>query len=97
MNKTLQQKADEACNLCKLKGESMLDNCERHIIFEAVYDSIEQAQQAVEFFTEKARKVETDPCEISCEIQPLVEGVQLKMSITFSCQAEVVLFQMAVR
>ena len=34
MSKTLQQKADEAHNMCKLKGDSMLDNADRQIAFE---------------------------------------------------------------
>lgn len=97
MSKTMQQKAAEAHNMCKLKGDSMLDNAERQIAFEAVYDSEEQAQQAVEFFTQKAKSVETEPCEITSEISHIDEGYLMQMWITFSCQAEVILFQMAVR
>lgn len=97
MSKTMQQKAAEAHNMCKLKGDSMLDNAERQISFEAVYDSKEQAQQAVEFFTQKAKSVETEPCEIKSNISQIDEGYLIKMRITFSCQAEVILFQMAVR
>lgn len=93
----MQQRADEARNMCKLKGDSMLDNAERQIAFEAVYDSQEIAQQAVEFFTQKAKSVETDPCEIHSEISQIEGGFLMKMWITFSCQAEVILFQMAVR
>ena len=71
MSKTLQQKADEARNMCKLK--------------------------AVEFFTQKAKSVETEACQIKSEIQPLEDSFLMQMWIEFSCQAEVVLFQMAVR
>lgn len=97
MHETMQQKADAARNMCKLKGDSMLDNCDRQIAFEAVYDSQAQAQQAVEFFTQKAKSVETDPCEIRSEISLTQDGFLMKMWITFSCQAEMILFQMAVR
>lgn len=97
MGKTLQQKAAEAHNICKLKGDSMLDNSERQIAFEAVYNRDSEAQQAVNYFTEKARSVETEPCQIRSEIQPFAEGFLMQMWIEFSCQAEVVLFQMAVR
>lgn len=97
MSKTLQQKADEACNMCKLKGASMLDNADRQIAFEAVYDSQELAEQAVEYFTQKAKSVETEPCKIQSEIKPIEDGVLMQMWLEFSCQAEVVLFQMAVR
>lgn len=97
MHKTMQQKAAEAHNMCKLKGDSMLDNSDRQIDFEAVYDSEAQAQQAVEFFTEKAKSVETEACVIQHGISPIEDGFLMQMQIEFSCQAEVVLFQMAVR
>ncbi|QNS15324.1 YfcZ/YiiS family protein [Mannheimia bovis] len=97
MSKTMQQKAADAHNMCKLKGDSMLDNADRQIAFEAVYDSEEIAKQAVEFFTQKAKSVETAPCEMQSEITQIADGFLMKMWITFSCQAEVILFQMKVR
>lgn len=97
MYKTMQQKAAEAHNMCKVKGDSMLDNSDHQIAFEALYDSEEQAQQAVEFFTEKAKSVETEACVIQHNISQVEDGFLMQMQIEFSCQAEVVLFQMAVR
>ena len=97
MHKTMQQKAAEAHNMCKLKGESMLDNQDRQLAFEIVYSSEEEALQAVEFFTQKAKSVETEACQIKSEIQPLEDSFLMQMWIEFSCQAEMVLFQMAVR
>lgn len=96
-HKTVQQKAAEAHNACRLKGDSMLDNNDCSIAFNAVYDSEAQARAALAYFTEKAESVETDPCEIESEITALDDGFLLIMQITFCCQAEVVLFQMAVR
>ena len=68
-HKTMQQKAAEAHNACRLKGDSMLDNNDCSIAFNAVCDS--EAQACAAFL--------------------------LIIQITFCCQAEVVLFQMAVR
>lgn len=96
-HKTMQQKAAEAHNACRLKGDSMLDNNDCSIAFNAVYDSEAQARAALTYFTEKAESVETEPCEIESEITALDDGFLLIMQITFCCQAEVVLFQMAVR
>ena len=97
MYKTMQQKAAEAHNMCRVKGDSMLDNSDHQIAFEALYDSEKQAQQAVEFFTEKAKSVETEACVIQHNISQVEDGFLMQMQIEFSCQAEVVLFQMAVR
>ena len=96
-HKTMQQKAADAHNACRLKGDSMLDNNDCSIAFNAVYDSEAQARAALAYFTEKAETVETEPCEIESEITALDDGFLLIMQITFCCQAEVVLFQMAVR
>ena len=96
-HKTMQQKAAEAHNACRLKGDSMLDNNDCSIAFNAVYESETQARAALAYFTEKAESVETEPCEIESEITALDDGFLLIMQITFCCQAEVVLFQMAVR
>ncbi|QLB19619.1 YfcZ/YiiS family protein [Mannheimia granulomatis] len=97
MHKTMQQKAEEAHNMCKLKGDSLLDNRNRQINFEAIYDSENDALQAVEFFTQKAKSVETEPCEIQTEISLVEKGFLMKMWIEFSCEAEVILFQIALR
>lgn len=97
IHKTMQQKAAEAQNMCKLKGDAMLDNRDRQIIFEALYGSEEQAQEAVIFFIEKAREVETEASIIQHRISRVEGGYLMQMQIEFSCQAEVVLFQMAVR
>lgn len=97
MDKTIRQKVAEARNICKLKGDSMLDNSARQIVFELVYESEEQAQQAVEFFTEKAKSVETEACIIQRSISRVEDGFLMQMQIEFCCQAEVVLFQMAIR
>ena len=96
-HKTMQQKAAEAHNACRLKGDSMLDNNDCSIAFNAVYDSEAQARAALAYFTEKAEAVETEPCEIESEITALDDCFLLIIQITFCCQAEVVLFQMAVR
>ncbi len=56
MSKTMQQKAAEAHNMCRLKGDSMLDNADRQIAFEAVYENEDLAQQAVEFSHKKQNR-----------------------------------------
>ncbi|MBN6709682.1 hypothetical protein B0186_01730 [Canicola haemoglobinophilus] len=95
--KTLQQKAAEAHNMCRIKGDSMLDNSDREVIFDAEYDTEQQALTARDYFIQKARDVENEPANIDSEITALSDGFRLKMHIIFSCQAEVVLFQMAIR
>lgn len=76
---------------------SILDNSEREAKIERVYSNEQEAQQALEALIQKAREVESEPCEINSEIKAVDEGYLLDATFTFSCQAEVVIFQLATR
>ena len=76
---------------------SILDNSERDVHIERQYASQQEAEQALAKLTQKARDVENEPGQIHSEITPTENGYQLKATFTFSCQAEVVIFQLATR
>ena len=76
---------------------SILDNSEREAKISQLYATQEEAQQALQRFTQKARDVESDPCQINSEINAVDGGYQLDASFTFSCQAEVIVFQLGIR
>ncbi len=76
---------------------SILDNSEREAKISQFYATQEEAQQALQRFTQKARDVESDPCQINSEINAVDGGYQLDASFTFSCQAEVIIFQLGIR
>lgn len=80
------------CNTFDMK--SLFDNrdCTQEINY--IYDTQEQAQSALDFFTQKAREVESEPCEIQSEISKVDDGYLLKAKFAFCCQAELVIFQM---
>lgn len=80
------------CNTFDMK--SLFDNrdCTQEIHY--IYDTEEQAQAALDFFTQKAREVESEPCEIQAEVSKTDDGYALKAEFTFCCQAELVIFQM---
>ncbi|OOF64219.1 YfcZ/YiiS family protein [Rodentibacter pneumotropicus] len=80
------------CNTFDMK--SLFDNrdCTQEINY--IYDTQEQAQTALDFFTQKAREVESEPCEIQAEISKVDDGYLLKAKFAFCCQAELVIFQM---
>lgn len=80
------------CNTFDMK--SLFDNrdCTQQIAY--IYDTQEQAQAALNFFTQKAREVESEPCEIRAEITHTENGYLLKAEFAFCCQAESVIFQM---
>lgn len=75
----------------------ILDNSEREAKVSQVYATEEEAQQALQRLTQKARDIESDECQISSEIKAVNGGYQLDAVFTFSCQAEVIIFQLGIR
>jgi uncharacterized protein (TIGR00743 family) len=47
--------------------------------------------------TEKARQVESDPCDIRAEFTQEGDAVRLSVDFTFACQAETLIFQLGLR
>lgn len=76
---------------------SILDNSETVAAIQRHYETEAEAQAALAKFTQKARDTETEPCEIQSEIRPTENGFELNANFQFSCQAEVVIFQLATR
>lgn len=82
------------CNTFDMK--SLFDNRDCSQLIEYVYDSEAQAQKALAFFTQKARDVESEPCEIQSELTKVEDGCLFRANFTFCCQAELVIFQMRI-
>ncbi|QLB15622.1 hypothetical protein A6B39_09250 [Mannheimia granulomatis] len=85
----------EGCNTFDVG--SILDNSETTAKIQRIYENEIEAQTALEKFIQKARDIQSEPCEITSEIRPVAEGVELNAHFKFSCQAEVVIFQLATR
>ena len=97
MSKTFSDEAENCKINCKPTSTAMFDNLDSSLTFEQDYTTEQEAQQALEQLTQKAREIENDPCEIHSEIVQTETGVRLTSHFTFSCQAEAVLFQFALR
>ncbi|MGQ0287424.1 YfcZ/YiiS family protein [Pasteurellaceae bacterium 22721_9_1] len=76
---------------------SVIDNSELEVKFSKQYPTQQEAEQALAKLVQKARDTETDPCQIQHEIKAVDGGFLLDASFTFSCQAEVVIFQLGTR
>ena len=74
--------------------KSCFDNSDCVYLSNSFYATRQDAEGALEYFTLKARDVESEPCQIQSEIQQVEEGYVLKAVFTFCCQAELVIFQM---
>lgn len=85
----------EGCNTFDVG--SILDNSETVATIQRIYDTEAEAQVALAKFIQKARDTESEPCEISSEIKPIEGGFELNADFKFSCQAEVIIFQLGTR
>lgn len=90
-------KAEESLTCSCVDVGAIIDGSDRTVNVEQIYATQAEAEQTLARLTEKARKTESDPCEIVSEILPVEDGVQLKASFTFSCQAEAMIFELANR
>jgi len=79
-------------NNFKLNKPCYVSDCSLPI--EQFYATRQDAEGALEYFTLKARDIESEPCQIQSEIQQVEDGYLLKAVFTFCCQAELVIFQM---
>lgn len=82
---------------CCVEIGSIIDGSECLVEIDQHFAEQAQAQAALDFLTQKARAVESEPCQISSEIQATEEGYRLKAGFAFACQAEAMIFQLATR
>lgn len=97
MTKTFSDQADCCGGICKPSSTSMFDNADSTVELSLYYATQSEAEQALTNFTQQARKVESDPCEIAHQITQQDQGFLLNAQFVFACQAEAVIFQMKLR
>jgi len=85
----------EVC--CCVDVGTILDNKDCVASVEQIYASRSDADAALQQYVAKARDVESDPCLIESDIQETGNGVVLKAQFVFCCQAENLIFQLALR
>lgn len=97
MSKTFSDEVENCKTNCKPSSTAMFDNADSTLEIEQWFADLPQAEAALAQLTATARAVENEPCQISHQLQPAENGVQLKAKFVFSCQAEAVIFQMRLR
>jgi uncharacterized protein (TIGR00743 family) len=87
----------ETAACCCMDVGTIMDNTDCTASYSRVFTSQQEAEETLAALTEKARGVESDPCDISSSIKPVNGGVQLDIDFTFACQAETLIFQLGLR
>jgi uncharacterized protein (TIGR00743 family) len=76
---------------------TIVDNTDCIASYSHVFANRAEAEQTLAALSEKARNVESEPCQINPTFTDVDGGVQLDIDFVFSCEAESLIFQLGLR
>ncbi|HBX7699215.1 TPA: DUF406 family protein, partial [Klebsiella pneumoniae] len=86
--------ADETPVCCCMDVGTIVDNTDCIASYSHVFANRAEAEQTLAALSEKARNVESEPCQINPTFTDVDGGVQLDIDFVFSCEAESLIFQL---
>ncbi|WP_373860284.1 YfcZ/YiiS family protein [Klebsiella pneumoniae] len=89
--------ADETPVCCCMDVGTIVDNTDYTASYSRVFANRAEAEQTLAALSEKARNVESEPCQINPTFTDVDGGVQLDIDFVFSCEAESLIFQLGLR
>ncbi|HBQ5438526.1 TPA: YfcZ/YiiS family protein [Klebsiella pneumoniae] len=89
--------ADETPVCCCMDVGTIDDNTDCTASYSRVFANRAEAEQTLAALSEKARNVESEPCQINPTFTDVDGGVQLDIDFVFSCEAESLIFQLGLR
>ena len=89
--------ADETPVCCCMDVGTVVDNTDCTASYSRVFANRAEAEQTLAALSEKARNVESEPCQINPTFTDVDGGVQLDIDFVFSCEAESLIFQLGLR
>ncbi|WP_437613787.1 YfcZ/YiiS family protein [Erwinia sp. V71] len=89
--------ATETAACCCVDVGTIMDNTDCTASWSRVFETRPAAEVMLAALTEKARAVESEPCEINARFSEQNDGVSLDVDFIFACQAETLIFQLGLR
>lgn len=89
--------ADETPVCCCMDVGTIVNNTDCTASYSRVFANRAEAEQTLAALSEKARNVESEPCQINPTFTDVDGGVQLDIDFVFSCEAESLIFQLGLR
>ena len=89
--------ADETPVCCCMDVGTIVDNTDCTASYSRVFANRAEAEQTLAALSEKARNVESEPCQINPTFTDVDGGVQLDIDFVFSCEAGSLIFQLGLR
>ena len=89
--------ADEPPVCCCMDVGTIMDNTDCTASYSRVFPNRAEAEETLAALSQRAREVESDPCEIKSTFTEVEGGVQLDIDFVFACEAETLIFQLGLR
>ncbi|EGQ5297927.1 TPA: YfcZ/YiiS family protein [Enterobacter hormaechei] len=89
--------ADETPVCCCMDVGTIMDNTDCTASYSRVFPNRAEAEETLAALSQRAREVESDPCEIKSTFTEVDDGVQLDIDFVFACEAETLIFQLGLR
>ncbi|MGI1664244.1 YfcZ/YiiS family protein, partial [Enterobacter sp. BH2-YP2023] len=86
--------ADETPVCCCMDVGTIMDNTDCTASYSRVFPNRAEAEETLAALSQRAREVESDPCEIKSTFTEVEGGVQLDIDFVFACEAETLIFQL---
>jgi uncharacterized protein (TIGR00743 family) len=89
--------ADETPVCCCMDVGTIMDNTDCTASYSRIFGNRAEAEETLTALSQRAREVESDPCEIKSTFTEVDGGVQLDIDFVFACEAETLIFQLGLR
>ena len=89
--------ADETPVCCCMDVGTIMDNTDCTASYSRVFSNRAEAEETLAALSQRAREVESDPCEIKSTFTEVDGGGQLAIDFVFACEAETLIFQLGLR
>lgn len=89
--------ADETPVCCCMDVGTIMDNTDCTASYSRVFPNRAEAEETLAALSQRAREVESDPCDIKSTFTEVEGGVQLDIDFVFACEAETLIFQLGLR
>lgn len=90
-------KSNETPACCCVDVGTIIDNEDCTAEYENVFTLETLAQDKLKELTQAARDVESEPCQITSQLDKVERGYKLTAKFTFCCGAECLIFQLKLR
>ncbi|MDG6897480.1 hypothetical protein A6A19_05680 [Actinobacillus delphinicola] len=95
--KNLSCRAQEVAACCCVDVGTVIDNSDLNVQIEKKFATLKDAQEMLARLKEKAKESAFSGFEVVDEIESINDEFLLKATFTFECQAESMIFQLAMR